>query len=178
MAKKASGKAGPPTAPAAAQEVVLRDGTDVRVRLRDPISSKTAKVDDPVYFEVAEDVAADGVTVLPVGSLARGTIIEVNKGKSFGRRGKLNFSIDVVRAVDGQNVRLRATKEVKGDERYATAGVVSVLLLPAGLFIKGKNVDVAAGTEYVIYVNGDRNIKLSSAESAATAQHSSVPSSH
>lgn len=174
MAKKDSGNGGAATPAPPARELVLSDGTDLRVRLRDPLSSKTAKVDDPIYFEVAEDVKIDGVTAIAQGSLARGTIIEANKGKSFGRRGKLNFSIDVVKAVDGQNVRLRATKEIKGDDRYATAGVVSVLILPAGLFIKGKNVELAAGTEYLIYINGDRTIKIPPA--GAPQEVSSAPS--
>ena len=71
MAKKASGKAGPPTARSGAgSRAPGRNGRESAAER--PHKLEQAKVDDPVYFEVAEDVAADGVTVLPVGSLAGG----------------------------------------------------------------------------------------------------------
>ncbi|MDA2937719.1 hypothetical protein MYX75_05585, partial [Acidobacteria bacterium AH-259-A15] len=141
-------------------EVVLRDGTEVKLRLVKTVSSETARVGDRVDFEVVEDVMVDGVTVIQEGAKARGEVIEARKKKSFGRRGKLNFTIEVVEAVDGQHIRLRTTKELEGDEQHGKAAVVTILTGPFGWFVKGKNIEVPAGEEYTIYINGDRRINL------------------
>ena len=141
-------------------EVVLPDGTEVKLRLLKTISSETARVGDRVDFEVVEDVVVDEVTVIQKEAKARGEVIEARKKKSFGRKGKLNFTIEIVEAVDGQNIRLRSTKSFEGDEQYGKAAVVTILTGPFGWFVKGKNIEVLAGEQYTIYINGDRRINL------------------
>lgn len=143
-----------------AKEVTLRDGTELRLRTVRTLSSETARTGDSVEFEVAEDVVVDGIVVIAKGAKARGEVIEAKKRKSFGRSGKLNFTIDVVQAVDGSNIRLRTTKESKGDESYGKAGVVTILAGPFGALVKGKDVTIEAGTEYTIFIDGDRVIQV------------------
>lgn len=139
--------------------LVVRDGTEVKLRLKSSVSSASSQVDDPIFFEAVEPVVVEGVTVVEAGAEARGTIILAQSKRSFGRRGKLDLTIDAVRAVDGLNLRLRATKSVKGKEKYGQAGVVTILAGPFGFFVKGKDVEIPGGTEYPIYIDGDREIK-------------------
>lgn len=153
---------GAPTAGpvAAAGEVKVPDGTEVRLRLLDRLTSASAKVNDRVRFEAVENVMVDGKVVIAQGAQAVGTVFEANPKKSFGRSGKLNFTIDAVRAVDGDNIRLRSSKENKGDESFGKAGVVTILAGPFGALVRGKDVEIEAGTEYTIYIDGDRTIQL------------------
>jgi len=141
-------------------EVTLADGTQVTLRLLKAVSSATAKVEERVDFEAAEDVTADGVVVIRKGAAAWGKVIQAKRKKSFGRSGKLDFTIDYVKAVDGQNLNLRSTREIKGDDSYGKAGVVTLLAGPLGFLVKGKNVEIDAGAEYTIFVDGDRMIQL------------------
>ena len=141
-------------------EVTLADGTQVTLRLLKAVSSATAKVEERVDFEATEDVTADGVVVIKKGAAAWGKVIQAKPKKSFGRSGKLDFTIDYVKAVDGQNLNLRSTREIKGDDSYGKAGVVTLLAGPLGFFVKGKNVEIDAGAEYTIFVDGDRMIQL------------------
>lgn len=150
----------------AAQEVVIPDGTEVHLKLLERLSSATAKVNDRVRLEATEDVVVGDKVVIAKGAKATGTVTAASPKKSFGRSGKLNFTIDVVKAVDGSNVRLRATKENKGNESYGKAGVVTILAGPFGALVKGKDVEIEAGTEYVIYIDGDRTIRLRTSDSS------------
>lgn len=143
-----------------ANEVTLADGTEVTLRLLKGVSSATAKVEERVDFETAKDVVADGVVVIGKGAPAWGKVIQSRPKKSFGRSGKLDFTIDYVKAVDGQNLNLRSTREIKGDDSYGKAGVVTLLAGPLGFLVKGKNVEIEAGAEYTIFVDGDRTITL------------------
>ena len=159
---QAAGAAAAGPQSAKGNEVTLADGTQVTLRLLKAVSSATAKVEERVDFEATEDVTADGVVVIKKGAAAWGKVIQAKRKKSFGRSGKLDFTIDYVKAVDGQNLNLRSTREIKGDDSYGKAGVVTLLAGPLGFLVKGKNVEIDAGAEYTIFVDGDRTIKLGS----------------
>jgi hypothetical protein len=142
------------------REVSLRDGTEITLRLLESVSSATARVDDRVAFEAVEDVLVDEVIVIKKGARGSGRVTEAKPKKSFGRSGKLDFSIDYVKAVDGQNIPLRYTRAEKGDDNYGKAGVVAILVGPFAFFVRGKDVEIKSGREFSIYIHRDRTIKL------------------
>lgn len=145
---------------AASNTITIPDGTEVRLRLAQRLSSASAKVNDRVRLEVVEQVVVGSQVVIAKGSEATGNVTEASPKKSFGRSGKLNFTIDAVKALDGTNIRLRAARDNKGSESYGKAGVVTILAGPFGALVKGKDVELEPGTEYSIYIDGDRVIKL------------------
>ena len=139
---------------------VLQDATEVVVKLLAPISSATARRGDAVKLEAAEDVIIDNRIAIRSGAPVRGEIAEARQKKGFGRSGKLNMTIHSVEAVDGQRVALRASREARGSDNFGKAGVVTLLTGPFGIFVKGKDVEVPAGTEYTIFTDGERRIKI------------------
>lgn len=147
-------------------DVVIPDGTEVRLQLVERVSSATARVGEKIRLEVAEDVKVGDRIVIAQGAPASGTVTVAEPRKSFGRRGKLDFTIDSVKTVDDQPVRLRVTKRAEGGERYLATGVVTYFTLVGGVFVKGKDVEVDTGTQYVIYIDGDRRLGGSSLAAA------------
>jgi hypothetical protein len=137
------------------------DATPIRLSLSESISSATNEVDDPVRFEVTEDVKIGDFLAIPKGSTAVGHVVEVEPKRRLGRAGKLNFSIDHVKAVDGSNIRLRASSARKGDDKSGTVIVGTVLLSPLFLIMRGKDVNIAKGTSLMAYVDGDREVGVS-----------------
>jgi PEGA domain len=146
--------------PATAQTLKVPDGTILRLALLDSLSSATNQVDDPVHFEVTEDVKVGDTVVLPKGTTAQGHVVEVEPKKRLGRSGKLNFSLDYARAPDGTNIRLRASSARKGEDKSGTVIVGTVLLSPLFLIMRGKDVTIPKGTTINAYVDGDREISL------------------
>lgn len=138
--------------------IEIPDSTEIRVRLLTPISSSTARMEDPLRFEVVEDVVIEGHLIVAKGAEAKGRVTEAQKSRSFGRSGKLSFSIDSVRAVDGTALPVRSTREMKGDARVGGTVVAVALVGVFGGFVKGKNIDVPAGTEYSVFTSGERKI--------------------
>ena len=86
----------------------LLDGTPIKLRLSQSISSADAKVGQEVPFEVVEEVKVDGVVVLPKGATAIANVTEANHKKSMGRAGKLNMTISYARLSDNEKAALRA----------------------------------------------------------------------
>jgi hypothetical protein len=146
------------------------DGTALRLSLTQDLSSATNAVDDPVHFEVMEDVKIAGVVAFPMGSTAVGHIVEVDPRRRMGRAGKLNFSVDHVKAPDGSNLRLRASSTRKGEDKTGTVIIGSVVLTPLFLIMRGKDITIPKGTEITAYIDGDREYALG-AQPAPPVEH-------
>jgi len=146
---------------------VLEDGTPVRLRIAETVSSADAHVGDTVDFEVLEEVKVGELLVIPKGGTAWATVTEAESKKRMARGGKLNMNIDSVRLADGEKAALRAVKEVKGGGHTGamTGGMVAtaIVFFPAApffLFMHGKDISIPKGTEITAYVNGDFGIDI------------------
>ncbi|HTG93577.1 MAG TPA: hypothetical protein VL866_13385, partial [Pyrinomonadaceae bacterium] len=130
----------------------LAEDTPVRLKLSRNMSSKDAKLNDKVDFEVVDDVKLGETIVIQRGALAIATVTEARPRKRLGRSGKLNMNIDYVQLVTGDKVSLRAVKGGTGGTRTAamTGAMVAtgILFFPAAplfLFMKGKNIEIPKG---------------------------------
>jgi len=169
---QAPAAATPAAAPQAAPSTpppphTLLDGTPVKLRLSQSISSAEAKVGQEVPFEVVEDVKVDDVVVLPKGAVAIANVTEAEHKKSMGRAGKLNVTISYARLSDNEKVALRAIKEAKGGGHVGamTGAIVatSIVFFPAAplfLFIHGKDITIPQGTEITAFADGDMHLDM------------------
>jgi hypothetical protein len=145
----------------------LLDGTPVKLRLSQTISSADARVGQEVPFEVVEEVKVEDTVVLPKGATAIATVTDADHKKSMGRAGKLNISISYARLTDQEKVALRAVKDSKGGGHVGamTGAIVatSIVFFPAAplfLFIHGKDITIPQGTEITAFVEGDMHLNM------------------
>jgi hypothetical protein len=154
-----------PTAPAVPVPVVvaepprpvtvkIQDGTAINLIVIEEITSATAKSNDLVHLEVAEDIKVGDVVVLPKGSAATGRVLAAKPRGRLGKGGTLEFTVEYAKAPDGSNVRLRATSG-QSDNRAITG---AMLLGVGSLFVKGKEVIFAKGTTVNAFVDGDKEV--------------------
>lgn len=88
-------------------DVEIPSGTKISCRLEQTLSSATAEEGMPVQLTTTENVMVNGSVVIPQGSSVQGSIVQAVARRRMGRTGKLDFSIDKVRAADGQYIPLR-----------------------------------------------------------------------
>jgi hypothetical protein len=143
-----------------AQKVRLQEATPVTVKIKQEISSKTANVGDPIEFQLSKALYIDSILVIDTNVIITGEVIEAVPAKSLGKAGKLDFIITSVKAVDGQVVQLRAEKNITG--KKTTGGVIAaaVIINPLFLFVKGKNVKIETGREFLVYVSKEYEIEV------------------
>jgi len=162
----------------------LEDGTPVKLRLSQTVSSADAHVNDQVQFEVLEDIKISDVLVINKGGIAWGTVTEAQPKRRMARGGKLDIAMDSVRLVDGEKAALRATKGGQGGGHVGamTAGIVATGLLffpaaPFFLFMHGKDITIPKGTEVPTFVSGNFQLDLSKFQPAppAAAQPQPAP---
>jgi len=85
----------------------LGEGTVIRVRLMNDLSSSSAKVGDEFRSRVATDVLQGGQVVIPAGAEIDGKVADVSSGH-FGGHGSILLRPDTVRLADGSTYNLSA----------------------------------------------------------------------
>ena len=140
--------------PAATAKVVLKEGSEVKLKFADDLSSKTATEGDPVNLILDEDIKVGDIVVAKAGCKAVGTITNAKKAGMMGRAGELNLRLEHLKVGDDR-VKLRGTKGKQGQGKEGTAVALTVLFGPIGLIKHGKNVEVKAGSPLTAYVDDD-----------------------
>jgi hypothetical protein len=141
-------------------QLMLPEGTPIKVKTLKELSSRKAQVGDIVYFRLVNNLQIDSITVIDSTTEVMGEVIEAGKARSLGRPGKLDFTIDNAKAVDGQNIRLRTTpKKMTGKDKTGGVVAAAVIFAPVALFLKGKEVVIEADKEFLVYVDSDYTVK-------------------
>jgi hypothetical protein len=135
-------------------KLVLREGTDVKLKFADDLSSKTALQDDPVNLILDEDLKVGEVVVAKAGSKAVGIVTNAKKAGMLGKAGELNLRLEHL-TVGDQRVKLRGSKGKEGEGKEGTMVALTVLFGPIGLVKHGKNIDIKAGTPLPAFVDED-----------------------
>jgi hypothetical protein len=148
-----------------AQPLVLADGTPVIVQLDESISSAHARVGDQLSFRVVQDVNVEGLTVIPAGSTASGSLVRVHHRRVLGMGGNLVLKLDSVELANGDQVSLRARKEVKGTSHTwrmaAGMAITSIFYFPVApvfLLTRGDNCTALKSTEITAQINGTTSL--------------------
>jgi len=135
-------------------KLILKEGTDVKLKFAQDLSSKTAAEDDPVNLILDEDLKVGDVIVAKAGAKALGTVTHVKKAGMMGKAGELNMRLEYVIVGDAR-MKLRGTKGKEGQGKEGTAVALTVLFGPLGLIKHGKNVEIKEGTPLAAYVDQD-----------------------
>jgi hypothetical protein len=93
--------------PEALQAGMLGEGTMIRVRLIDRLSTATSEKGEAFRTRVATDVVRDGQVLIPAGSEIDGRVAEVSRGHAGGF-GTIRLQPDVVILPDGSRMRMSA----------------------------------------------------------------------
>lgn len=133
--------------------VLLHEGTPVRLSFADGLTSKTAKIGDPVNFMLASDIKVGDTVVVRAGSTAIGKVVSSRRAWAPGVSGALTLQVNYLEDGKGR-LRLRGLKDRDGDSSIRFSRPYS-LKWPMGLFRTGDNVEIAPGTWLTAYVDED-----------------------
>jgi hypothetical protein len=138
----------------------------MRVRLEQPISSSTAEEGQHVELNVTDAVKIGDTVIIAEGAHVTGTITHAHEKRRMGRSGKVDFSIDRVKAIDNQWIPLRYTVTKKTGQSHAlstgilTAGTAAVFWPAAPVFLLRKGQDITINRDVTFEVYTDRNYTI------------------
>lgn len=90
------------------QAIRIPAGTNLKLEIVDPVSSKTGSIGDEFSAMIKEDKVVNGRIALPAGSLIRGTINKITPSKRLSRSAIVYFSFDHVVTPTGRQIPINA----------------------------------------------------------------------
>jgi len=154
MAGVASGasaqNAAPPTAPASNTpvNVVLQDGTPVKLRMGATAAANGVRVGETLDLEVSEDLRVGDVVVIAKGSPASASVTNLRSGGNV-KGGWVDIDLDSVTLSDGERIPIRASKQkaVRTDQ----SSVVSS---------QAQDASISQGSDLTAFINGTQQLDL------------------
>jgi hypothetical protein len=137
------------------KEVVLKEGTELEIKLIEELSSQNSRVGDSVRLKLNENIYVDNTLVLREGTKIKAVVTVAEKRGMLGKAGKLDFSLNSITALNGKEIPLRAVKNSEGKNRQVGVIAGTLLLSPLFLFVKGKDVTIDAGKIFTAFVDDD-----------------------
>lgn len=143
----------------AQQSVVIKAGTIVPLEALKTIRAAEVHEGETVDFKVSRDVNVDGKTVIPAGTLAKGTVYEAKRSTAFGTRGRLGIKLRYLTLPSGEQVSFTSSEVyIKGVNRTPLSVIIfcfTCLPFPCGgkaQMTAGYEVDatVASNTTVVV----------------------------
>jgi hypothetical protein len=163
---------------------VVPAGTQIDVRLTDTLSSGTAQVEDRFEGATLYDVVVAGRTLIPVGSVVRGVVTDVQPGTRTNRTARMTVTFDqvtvggqpypmrgtVTQAIEGEGIRGEAGRTAAGAGIGAVIGgllggvrgaLVGVLVGGGGTIAatEGEEVELPQGTQLRVRIDSPLTIE-------------------
>lgn len=144
------------------RKITIKRGTKITLQLNDNVSSQENELGNVVEMMVMMDVKVNGKTVVASGTFAEGLVTDARRAGIFGKGGRIELEGINIRSIDGQRIPIKSVKVKKqGKNRKGMAWGMSILIPAAGilmgtpmlapfaivgLFVKGREIDIEAGT--------------------------------
>ncbi len=160
------------------ESVVLPKDSLVKIEFTSPLSSKTARIGDPVSFKVADNLYVNDVLVLSKGATGVAEVSKVVQPRSFGRDARIDVKFSHVFAVDGNKVPIYIGKLAKQEAKTAAGAAGAtiggmIVLGPigaiGGAFVTGQSIVIPEGSTTYVQVVQDQNISGIVYQEAAVA---------
>jgi hypothetical protein len=159
-------------APASLQGVTsawLAPNTPVELRLKQTISSASARINDRVDFEVVEDVKAGDIVAIPAGSLAWGIVSEASPRGRLLKSGRLSISVRAVCLASGERAPLRGDpgerpRREAPEPDEPSNNVLALPAIPVLLFAYGKDITLPEGRTATAFIGQGINLDASRVE--------------
>lgn len=142
------------------EKVSLPSHTPIVIRCNNTIDTKNVVSGSNVDFSIVNDVKGSSGEILIKAGTPVTAQISFKKDKSaLGKSGELTISDFHTLAVDGSYVPLSGTLSSNPDDKMTLSIVLSVLLCPLFLLMKGEDAQVLAGTTKTVYTTSTIYIK-------------------
>jgi len=147
-----------------AAKLMIPKGTLMRISLRESLSTRTTKEGQTVMFTVENAVRIGTKKVIEKRAQVQAYVSEIRHPQRFGRNASLKIKFISVLSVKSKEIPIEIgehaakTNEQMGMAAGAAVGgalVFGPLGLLAGLFVKGKNIEIPKGTILNVEVSED-----------------------
>ncbi len=145
--------------------LILPDRTPIELQLAESVSSAHARPGDELDFVVVRDVNVEGLTVIPAGTVASGSVTGIKGRRLLGIGGRVALKLDSVTLANGERIGLLGRMAVKGRTRIrmmaAAMIATGLVFLPAAavfLLTRGHDSVVLKSTAITAHSEGATSV--------------------
>lgn len=143
-------------------ELILPKGTEIKIKLKEKLSSQKNYKGEKIEFEIYQDVVCQSkgssnlfskkYTVIKKYEDAVGEITHVKEAKSLGRAGELDFDIKHTFSYDDKKIKLSSEKNAYyGSSKTLGTLFIARYITPLGLLRKGEKIEINSGKIMTVY---------------------------
>lgn len=134
-------------------QIVLRAGTEVPVQIISPVKAADVRKGQIVPFRVSKDICVNGVTLIPYGTIVRGTVYMAKKSSWWGTKGKLGIQINNIVLPNGAQIPLNnGNVYVTGTNRTPLSVLLFCFVTIPACAICGSKAEIPVGYEHLTTV--------------------------
>ncbi len=146
-----------PSPTPAVRMVKMPEGTEVKLAIRQKLSSSTSSEGDTFDVVTTEDIPLSDGVVVPSGYAGRGEVTHVEHNGWMGKSGELNIKADYLKIGDVR-VHLRGNKGGEGKGNTGNLVVAAVFFGVFAAAVHGHSIVYPEGTAVTAYVDTDTEI--------------------
>ena len=140
--------------------LLLKRDTPIHFMVISEVTTKTHMAGHRFRLRVDKPVLVDSITVLPVGAIAWGEVMQAKSSSNVGKSGSLEARLVYVEN-NGFRIPVTGNNSAKGASGGGETALGILALGPLGLFAKGNNAKIKAGELMTGFVEQDTEIPRS-----------------
>lgn len=145
----------PSETPSSSGKVLLARGTAVPLVFASGVSSKAAEIGDTISLTLTDDLKVGDVVVVKKGASAVAIVTEVDKTGMGGLPGEVAFQVNSLQA-GNTTIKLTGGAAKEGQDKVGkSVGLMFVPVVPAGIFVHGKDAEIKQGAAFTAVVDAD-----------------------
>lgn len=130
------------------KKVTIKAGTMVSLESIANVRASKVHEGQSVDFRVTKDVIVDKTVVIPVGTIAKGTVYEAKRSSWWGTKGRLGIKLRSVIVPSGDELFFASSDVyITGKNRTALSVVTALFVWPC-MFICGSKAEMKVGYEF------------------------------
>lgn len=147
--------------------VLMKADTLLKIEILNHLSSKRSRRGDPFRYRVINTFHYASKPVIQEGSTGEGQVTSTHRRGGFGRSGHVKMQFGFVKTVGHHDVQLvmsRKAVDRNRNEGYAAgaslagAMILGPIGLAGGALIKGRDIDIPAGSQLWVAVGNDVDV--------------------
>lgn len=139
--------------PIATQAKQLAINTPVAIRNEHSLSSSNLSMSQTPSFYIVKDILdTDGNVIIASNTPVYSKVTQVKSRGRIGKPGEIVVSNFYTTTVDGYRVNLSGNASAKADKRMVRSIVLSAVVCPLFLLMRGVDAELPAGTTTTVYV--------------------------
>lgn len=141
-------------------KIKIPERTVIPFKMPQTIKGNQLIMGQTIELLTTRDIIIDDYVVIKYRAPVLADVTAIEKAGYVSQGGKIGFSVNHVRAIDGTKVYIKSILQNEAEDHMGANIAVSVIICPLFLLAKGEEAEISGGMEFKGYVENDTYIRV------------------